>query len=290
MATLVSERVGQLFVDEDRMEYTEYGGGDDWVVLVHSQLMPRRMHQPLAREIAGAGYHVVTLDLLGHGRSDRPTDPMQYSMTAFGEQVTALLDHLGVQQAVIGGTSLGANVALEVADAAPERVRGLILEMPVLDNAVEAGIMTFAPLMFAARFLPVTVTATRAVTRLVPRGIVPFWAGIVLDTLNQRPASMAAAIHGIFFGRVAPTSRLRRRIQAPALVVGHRRDPIHPWADAAMLAEELPNARFVEARSVLEWRARPDRLTHEALAFLAECHAPATTRRTRSGRSGVRRT
>jgi pimeloyl-ACP methyl ester carboxylesterase len=101
---------------------------------------------------------------------------------------------------------------------------------------------------------------------------------------------MRAAVHGIFFGRVAPSTWLRRRIQAPALVVGHRRDPIHPWADASMLAEEMPHARFVEAHSILEWRARPERLTGEALRFLAECHAPASARRSRTGRSGVRRT
>ena len=107
MAVLVSERVGQFFIGPDRLEYTEYGGGDRWVVLVHGQLMPRRMHQPLARAIAGEGFHVVTLDLLGHGRSDRPLDPKEYSMTAFGEQVVALLDHLGAEEAVVGGTSLG---------------------------------------------------------------------------------------------------------------------------------------------------------------------------------------
>jgi pimeloyl-ACP methyl ester carboxylesterase len=288
MATLVSERIGQFFLDEDRIEYTEYGGGDDWVVLIHGQLMPRRMHQPLARAIAGAGYHVVAVDLLGHGRSDRPTDPMQYSMTAFGEQVIALLDHLGADQAVIGGTSLGANVSLEVADLAPERVRGLLLEMPVLDNAVEAGIMAFAPLMFVARFLPFTVSATRAVTKLVPRGLVPFWVGVGLDTLKQWPAPMGATVHGIFFGRVAPSSKLRQRIEAPAMVVGHRRDPIHPFADATLLVDELPNARFVEARSVLEWRLTPERLNREAIAFLDECHRRKPIRA--RGRSGARRT
>ena len=52
---LVSERIGQFFVDGHRLEYTEYGGGDRWVVLLHGQLMPRRMHQPLARHLAGAG-------------------------------------------------------------------------------------------------------------------------------------------------------------------------------------------------------------------------------------------
>jgi pimeloyl-ACP methyl ester carboxylesterase len=276
VATLVSERIGQFFIDGDRLEYTEYGAGAEWVVLIHGQLMPRRMHQPLARAIAAEGFHVVTVDLLGHGRSDRPLDPKEYSMTAFGEQVVALLDHLDADQAVIGGTSLGSNVSLEVADAFPHRVRGLLLEMPVLDNALEAGLIAFGPLMFAARFMPLSVSLLRRVTKLVPRGLVPFWAGIALDTMNQQPGPMAAAIHGIFFGRIAPSSKRRRLIEAPALVVGHPNDPIHPAADAAMLAEEMPNARFVRARSILEWRVAPDRLNDEAVRFVAECWASET--------------
>jgi pimeloyl-ACP methyl ester carboxylesterase len=222
---------------------------------------------------------VVTLDLLGHGRSDRPADPLVYSMTAYAEQVTALLDHLEAPEAIIGGTSLGANVALEVADLAPDRVRGILAEMPVLDNAVEAGILAFAPLMFAARFLPFTVDGLRALTRPIPRGIVPFWAGIVLDTLDQRSDSVAAVVHGLFFGRVAPPARRRRLITAPALVVGHPADPIHPAADAAMLADELPNARFVRARSILEWRFWPQRLNREAAEWAVEVWSQPTRRR-----------
>jgi pimeloyl-ACP methyl ester carboxylesterase len=269
--TLVSERIDQYFHDGHRIEYTEYGAGERWVVLVHGQLMPRRMHQPLARRLAGSGAHVIAVDLLGHGRSDRPDDPLLYSMTAFGEQVIGLLDHLGAEQAVVGGTSLGANVSLEVAVLAPERVRGLLVEMPVLDNAVEAGILAFAPLLFVSRFAPGAVTVVRLLSRAVPRGVVPFWVGIGLDTLDQRPGAMAATIHGLFFGRIAPSSKQRRGIAAPALVVGHRRDPIHPAADAEMLAEELVAARFVEARSILEWRATPDRLDEIAVAFVGEC-------------------
>ncbi|MGN6575554.1 MAG: alpha/beta fold hydrolase [Nocardioides sp.] len=279
MTTLVSEQIGQFFLDHDRIEYTEYGAGDRWVVLIHGQLMPRRMHQPLARAIASEGFHVVTVDLLGHGRSDRPVDPKEYSMTAFGEQVVALLDHLGAAQAVIGGTSLGSNVSLEVADLAPDRVRGLLLEMPVLDNALEAGLVAFGPPMFLARFCPISITALSKVTRMVPRGIVPFWFGVALDTLNQQPAPMAAAMHGIFFGRIAPPSRRRKQIQAPAMVVGHPRDPIHPWADAEMLAAEMPNARFVAARGILEWRLRPERLNAEAVDFIASCWRSGARRR-----------
>lgn len=271
MATLVSERVGQCFADGDRIEFTEFGAGTDWVVLLSAQLMPRRMHSPLARAIAAQGFHVVTVDLLGHGRSDRPDDPRVYAVAAFGEQVVALLDHLEADQAVLGGTSLGANICLEVADVAPHRVRGLVLEMPVLDSALEAGLIAFTPLLFAARFLPVTVSSVRMLTRMAPRGLVPFWGGVVLDTLKQRPAPMAATIHGIFFGRIAPPSAKRAAMQMPALVVGHRRDPVHPFADAAMLAAEMPLARFLEATSLVEWRMSPQRLTDETIGFVAEC-------------------
>jgi pimeloyl-ACP methyl ester carboxylesterase len=279
----VSERVGQFFFDSgagnERLEYTEYGAGRHWVVLIHGQLMPRRMHQPLARALAADGLHVVTLDLLGHGRSDRPADPLVYSMSAFADQVVALLDHLGAERAVIGGTSLGANVSLEVAAEAPDRVQGLIVEMPVLDNALEAGILAFVPILFAARFAPFTVNTLRRLTRPVPRGVVPFWAGIALDTMDQRADSVAAVLHGIIFGRVAPSSRQRRRITAPTLIVGHTADPIHPFADSRMLAEELENAEFVRASTLLEWRFRPERLNAKAVEFSLRCWK--TSRRTR---------
>jgi pimeloyl-ACP methyl ester carboxylesterase len=265
---LVSERVDEFYFEGARLEYTEFGAGDRVVILLHAQLIPRSMHEPLARRIAAEGFRVITLDLLGHGRSDRPTDPKRYSMTGFARQVVGLIEHLGVDQVVVGGTSLGANVSLEVAFIEPTRVKGMVLEMPVLDNAVEAGILAFAPLIFIGRVTPWAVTFVREASRAVPRGLVPFWLGVWLDTLDQQPAPMAATVHGIFFGRIAPSSRLRKTIETPAIVIGHPNDPIHPAADAAMLSEELPNSRFVAAESIVEWRARPDRITGEVLEFL----------------------
>ncbi len=273
MAVLVSERIGDFTHEGHRLEYTAYGHGTQTVVLLHGQLMPRRMHEPLARALAGAGYHVYTLDLLGHGRSDRPDDPGYYSMTAFGAQTVAFLDHLGVERAVVGGTSLGANTTLEVACAAPDRLAGMLLEMPVLDTALEAGIVAFGPLLFWARLTPWAITALRKASRAVPRSFIGLWPGVVLDTLGQYPGPMAATVHGIFFGRIAPSRELRRRLEVPALVIGHPHDPIHPAADAATLAEELPHCRFVQAESILEWRSRPDRLDAEAIDFVTGCFA-----------------
>lgn len=271
--SVVSERIGQFFIEGNRLEFTEYGGGERHVVLLHGQMIPRRMHHHVARSLAEAGNHVITLDLLGHGRSDRPADPAAYSMTAFATQVVALLDHLGIDQAVVGGTSLGANVSLECAVLAPDRVRGLLVEMPVLENALHAGIVAFVPVMFAARYVPFTVRLARALTRPVPRGLVPFWAGVVLDTFDQQPEAVAAMLHGVIFGRIAPPARQRCVISVPALVIGHARDVVHPLADAQMLAEELPHATFVTASSPLEWRMTPDRLTEAAVDFIDLCWA-----------------
>lgn len=281
---LVSERIGQFFITHpgggrDRLEYTEYGSGKEHVVLLHGLLMPRSMQQPLARALAAEGYHVVALDLLGHGRSDQPADPLVYSMTAFADQVVALLDHLGADKAIIGGTSLGANVALEVAVEAPDRVAGLIVEMPVLNNALVAGIVAFVPVMFAARYLPFAANTLRRVTKLVPRGVVPFWIGVGLDTVDHPADSVAAVLHGVIFGRIAPSSNQRRQIEAPVLVVGHPIDPIHPFVDADMLAAELPNATFERASSILEWRFKPDRLNKLAVAFVRSCWTTGATRR-----------
>ncbi|WP_395692852.1 alpha/beta fold hydrolase [Nocardioides sp.] len=280
---LVSERIGQFFVasdgGRDRLEFTEYGAGDAWVVLVPAELAPRRMLQPLAHTLAAEGLHVVTLDLLGHGRSDRPADPHAYSVTEFAEQVVALLDHLGAPQAVVGGASLGANVALEVAVVAPTRVRGLILEAPVLDHGVEASIAVYAPLLLTARLLPASVAALRVLTRQVPRGIVPFWAGVALDACDQRAGALAALLHGLFFGRAAPPAKERRRITVPALVVGHPYDPVRPMADAVALADELPHGTFVRARSALEWRLRPERLDRAAVGLAVGCWKGSRRRR-----------
>jgi pimeloyl-ACP methyl ester carboxylesterase len=206
-------------------------------------------------------------------------------MTAFAEQVVALLDHLGAERAVVGGTSLGANVALETAVIAPERVAGLVVEMPVLNNALVAGILAFVPLMLAARYAPFTLNAIRRLTRPIPRGVVPFWTGILLDTVDHRADSVAAVLHGIIYGRLAPSSSQRRRIQAPTLIVGHPIDPIHPFVDADMLLAEMPNARFERASSILEWRFRPERLTLAAVDFARDCWG--TTARPARGRSAT---
>jgi pimeloyl-ACP methyl ester carboxylesterase len=234
-------------------------------------LLSQKMQLPLARELAGRGNRVVTFDPLGHGASDRPRDMWRYSMTAFAKQAVALLDHLELEQAVVGGTSLGANITLEVAALAPERLRGMIIEMPVLDNAIPACAAAFTPLLFALTFGEPAMKVVARVARAVPRRWVPFLLELGLDWVGQDPGPSGALLQGIIFGRTAPHRAERMTFDAPALVIGHPRDPVHPFSDADMLAHELPNARLIDANSIIELRLRPARLTAKIAEFVEEC-------------------
>jgi len=270
-----------LDFDGHRLHFRTYGEGDRVTVLLHGLLFSHRMQQPLARALAARGNRVVVLDLLGHGLSDRPPDMWRYSMSQFAEQVVALLDHLRVEQAVVGGTSLGANTALEVADLAPERLRGMVIEMPVLDHALLAYAVAYAPLLVGLTAgAPVARLISRAV-RAVPRRALPYWGDVLLDTVRQDPKPSAAVVQGLFFGRVAPHRDRRRTFTAPTLVIGHRRDPVHPFSDSGMLANELPAGRLLEADSIVELRVRPERLTGEIAGFIDECWSSSAHARAR---------
>jgi pimeloyl-ACP methyl ester carboxylesterase len=256
-----------------KLSYEVYGEGSRALVLLPGLLLPSRMHEPLAHALSEEGNRVITLDLLGHGSSDRPRDMWRYSMPIFARQVVGLLDHLDLDEAVVGGTSLGANVTLEAAALAPARLRGMVIEMPVLDNALLACAIAFTPLLITLTFGEPVTRPIAAGLRQVPR-IFGHYPNVFLDWLSQDPGPSAAMLQGLFFGRTAPPREERKKIRTPAIVLGHPRDAIHPFSDAKMLAEELPNGRLVEADSLFELRLRPERLTKEIAAFLDQCWKP----------------
>jgi pimeloyl-ACP methyl ester carboxylesterase len=283
-------RTGAFIYEGQRLVYDEFNReGERPVLLLPGLLFSRRMHRPLADELSSRGHRVLALDLLGHGDSDRPPEMQNYSMTQFGEQSIALLDHLEIEQAVIGGTSLGANVTLEAAAFAPERAKGLLIEMPVLDNALLGCAIAFSPLLIG-------LTLGAPVARLGARaaGVLPrtgwYLGDMLLDWVSQDPKPSASVLQGLFFGRVAPPSTERRRLNQKALVIGHPRDPVHPFSDSDMLVRELPNARLIEASSMLELRLTPERLTSEIVGFVERCFKPArSSGRARPAGSGTRR-
>jgi hypothetical protein len=106
--------------------------------------------------------------------------------------------------------------------------------------------------------------------------------------MSQDPKPSASVLQGLFFGRVAPPPGERKAMRQPTLVIGHRRDPVHPFSDSDMLLHELPNARLIEANSIMELWTSPERLTGKIVPFIEQCfraRPPAASRRpTAAGR------
>lgn len=256
------------------------------LVMAHGVLLSQKMDWPLAEYLAAHGNRVITIDFLGHGDSSRARDLSLCTIGSCSRQLEALLDHLEIDEAAIMGTSMGANAALELAYRAPERIRALVIEMPVLENALLAAAIAFTPLVVAYRFAAPAVSALARARRLLPRRLAPHYANLLLDSIPDDPACAAAVLQGLFYGRLGPDRDVRRRLETPALILGHRRDPIHAFSDAGMLASEMPNSRLIEASSVLELRLRPERLSEEISAFLDEIwRSSRGARSVRSNRS-----
>jgi pimeloyl-ACP methyl ester carboxylesterase len=193
-------------------------------------------------------------------------------MEHWAEQTVALLDHLGLDEAVVGGVSLGANVALQVAQHHPDRLRALVLEMPVLERGTLVGAAAFLPMVVAARYLPQAFLPLTFLARRLPDTGHPLDSFVHL--LRTPPRELAAVLHGLFVGPTTPPEPVRRAIDVPTLVLGHGRDLLHALDDAQALAREMPRTTFVQARSVAEARIRPDRVVDELDRFLTAAWEP----------------
>lgn len=268
MSTVESFQAGK-----HRLAYEVHGDGPRTFIFIHGILLDAAMSRSIATRLARQGNRVVLLELLGHGRSDRPTHAYEYRLEFHAEHTIALIDHLGVDEVVLGGTSLGANVALQVAVTAPERLRGMVLEMPVLERGAVAAAIEFSPLLLALRYgWPFLRPAARAFSRIPRTG--RHIVDSLLNLVSSDPRALAAILHGAFVGPGCPPARAREQLQMPALVIGHGGDLLHPIDDASALAAELPNARLVRAWSVFEARTFPSRITAAMAAFLDEVWGP----------------
>lgn len=254
-----------------RIHYDEHGEGERVLILIHGLLMNGRMYDALAPEVASRGFRVITVDLLGHGRSARPADVRAHSMTIYADLVAELVAQLELDRPVVGGTSLGANVTLELAHRHPEAARALLIEMPVLEHALTAVGLIFLPVMVGLQLGAPILRGVAVLARRIPRS--NYLIDIGLDWIRQDPEPSLAVLRGLMFGEIGPTRTQRREISHRALVIGHHNDPLHPFSDSGMLVDELTGARLVEATSILEWRLNPSRLNDELIGFLEEAYA-----------------
>ena len=267
-----------MFFDYDgfRISYEERGrrkGAQKRpFVLIHGLLLPRTHHYAFADYLVDQGNRVILIDLLGHGQSEMAEHSRHYSMEQFGRQVVALLDRLDINEAVIGGTSLGANVTLEVTAHAPDRVRAMFVEMPVLERAAPAAGALFLPLVISyAEAQGAFERLSRFMARL-PRGY-GLYPDVLLTLLSRPPVASAAVLHGLLTGRLAPHPSDREKFEHPTLIIGHERDLLHPFSDAAALHRELRNSKLIQASSFFQLRFPPNDLSRQIAMWLDEVWA-----------------
>jgi 3-oxoadipate enol-lactonase len=125
--------------EDVRLWFVDEGGGRP-ALLLHGHTLDHRVWNDVTLLLRGAGLRLVRFDLRGHGQSLRPDSG--YHWCHHAADAVAILDHVGLQRAVLVGFSLGGGVVLEMAITNPERVDGLVLVAPVMpDRPFEEAFM-----------------------------------------------------------------------------------------------------------------------------------------------------
>ena len=98
-----------------KIHYSDVGAGEA-IVLVHGFASTVEHNWGGTGWIAALSekYRVIAVDVRGHGLSDKPHEPGSYRYASMGADVTRLMDHLGIERALLMGYSMGASIAIEL--------------------------------------------------------------------------------------------------------------------------------------------------------------------------------
>ena len=112
-----------------RMHYIDVGEGEP-VVMIHGFADSTYCWFQNARPLLAAGYRLILVDLPGLGRSEIPPADLEMNPMVQGEEVIALIDHLGLDSFSLAGSSMGGSISLYIAHRTPDRVRRAIVLDP----------------------------------------------------------------------------------------------------------------------------------------------------------------
>jgi pimeloyl-ACP methyl ester carboxylesterase len=236
------------------------------------------------------GVRVISWNHRGTGGSERPRDISRSGIEEFVEDGLSVLDHFGVDQAVLMGWSMGVNTMFELAFRHPERVRGLFAVAGVPGD-------TFATMLGPLR-LPrtvvrgITVNLSRAV-KLAGRAITPVstrlpvgprtiqlltHSGFMFPVPDPELAAVAVKeflttpIEWYFHLAIATSEHGRvslSKLQVPVMFVAGRWDILSGARDMASAAARIPGAEYVELRGThFLQMEQPDKVHELLMAFL----------------------
>jgi pimeloyl-ACP methyl ester carboxylesterase len=264
----------QASINGVQLHYEDTGRGPP-VVWLHG-LMGSIARQRRANEgldgLERRGFRLIAYDALGHGESGFTENEADYSWAAHAEILSALLQHLGIDRTILGGGSMGAGVSLSFALDHPDQVHKLVLVAPPpLADTFEPAQQLFNG--FA------TLIETQGIEKAVEVAMqLPQFAELkdaqpeeyaeVRDwLLSQRSRAVVPAIRGLLNGPPLPENRFRE-IEAPALIVAHPDDPIHPQSSGERLHADIAGSRLIVAPEAMYYQEHHDELLEAIAAFL----------------------
>lgn len=228
--------------------------------------------QPFGLFKPPAGIRLIAFDARTHGQTQPTGDPLKLGFETFAGDLQALLDHLAIAQAVIGGISMGAGIALKFALRHPGRLLGLVLSRPAwLD----------APCPWNVQMFGLITSLIRKHGRF--QGKERFLQTEDYLEAKQKWPDVANSMAGHFdnpqvedtafkFDRIINDTPNRDRgewgtIRVPTLVLANRQDPVHPYGFGETLAAAIPHAKL---REITSKSVSVERHTAEVQQYLEE--------------------
>lgn len=227
------------------LRFDDVGTGEDVLLLIHGHPFNRSMWKSQLHAATSHGWRVIAPDLSGYGQSPVLADCL--TMEIYAAQLIDLLDQLRVDRVVIGGLSMGGQVAMALAEQYPERIRGLLLAatFPRSDTAEIAeqrcrladALVIKGMVEYAKELLPKLLSERSVVTH---PDVVRHVVQMMHDT---DPAGAAAALRGR--AKRHGYQPALRAFHGPALIVVGSDDAYTTGDDAAEMHALLSNSRLV---------------------------------------------
>jgi 3-oxoadipate enol-lactonase len=219
-------------------------------------------------------FSVINYDARGHGESGHTADPDDYTWKALGQDMYGLLRHLGIERAHVGGGSLGAGTSLMLAINHPEIVEKLVLVSPppIVQQASAPVASLFGGLARLIEGLGME-EAVDVALRLSPWREFGEAAPAILEwirqwLLSQNPEGIVAAIKGIVNGPALDKEDFGQ-IKAPALIIAHPDDEMHPLVSAEFLHSVMPASQLVVAPDTFYYNLHREEMAQTIKDFLA---------------------
>lgn len=228
-----------------RIAFDDVGEGSDVLLLVHGHPFNRSMWAPQVEAFRDSGWRVIVPDLRGYGESS--VVPGKTPLDLFAADLAALLDELRVDAVVIGGLSMGGQIAMEFCRSYQARVRGLLLAATFPQAETGEGRRNRQAMADRLSREGMDAYATEALpTMLAPQSIaaLPNVAAHVMSMMRAtKPQGAAAALRG----RAERPSyeETLARLDVPAVVIVGDEDAFTTRGDAELMRDLLRDAELV---------------------------------------------